>query len=88
MEFAQILIVAASFQLTLGYCPDSCYCDEMSSICYLETCQDEIASLYTNEIQIYGHLCRNHRDLLKDDVYKETVIVLYDDYCMDLNYCL
>ena len=80
--------MAVTFSAVISFCPDSCYCNDLSSVCYLENCQDEIPWLPTNELQIYGYLCRVHRQQLMDESYKETVLVLYDDYCLELNYCL
>ena len=88
MSLLAILCITVSISTVYCYCPHNCFCNEHSSICNLKTCKDDIPQHKSNELQIHGSLCNKHRTQLKHKAYQETVIVLFDDYCHDLMYCL
>ena len=83
-----VLLMLLAVVATASACPGTCQCDEVVTTCYLWTCEIELPYIYTSELNIHGRLCSHHRRQLHEDTYKTTIIILHDDYCLNLENCL
>ena len=82
-----IVFIFIYYNRTHAKCSDSCICNSIASTCFLTQCKDLLPYYFTNEITLYGQLCDNHRQELHNN-YKETSIILKNDYCKGLQNCV
>ena len=69
-------------------CPDNCVCGYGVNKCWVNGCEDGIATVYAPELYIYGPLCYLQRQFIREFVSPQTYIILADEYCEDLENCV
>ena len=87
MEGLFVLLVLLSFG-SISACPYTCSCSLMLTECFLNTCAGDLPFEETYVLEIHGHLCERHREILASSpTFANTIIRLHDDNCLGVPNC-
>ena len=86
-DMKAFLVLLTVVKLSMS-CTPNCICEEIETVCNIDDCRDVLPYFYTSKITIYGMLCDGHRTHLKSAIFSQTIIMLENDECLDLQFCL